>query len=58
MSLMRYISPGRRCEVRREAMVSAADGDGATARMWTDLSAMSWRIASIIVLVFPVPGGP
>ena len=58
MSLIRYIWPGRRWGTRRSAMVSAAEGDGATARMCTSSCFTSCRIASITVLVFPVPGGP
>jgi hypothetical protein len=39
-------------------MVSAAEGDSATARMCMSSCFTSCRIASITVLVFPVPGGP
>ena len=60
ISFRRYISPGLRWGTRRRAIVSAAEGDGAQARMCT--SSFSWEtsciIASITVFVFPVPGGP
>src|SRR5579859_1791384 len=40
-------------------MVSAAEKEGAQARMWTFSSDLtSWRIDSITVFVLPVPGGP
>jgi len=39
-------------------MVSAAEWEGAHAKMCTLSSWMSWRIASMTVLVLPVPGGP
>ena len=58
MSLIRHISPGRRCGTRRRPIVSAAEAEGATARMCTSSCFTSCRIASITVFVFPVPGGP
>jgi len=66
MSFRRNRSPGFRCFERRMAMVSAAEGEGAHARMWIFWDGVedeldwerSWRIASMTVFVFPVPGGP
>jgi hypothetical protein len=58
MSFMRYISPGFKCGVSRRAIVSAAEEEGAQARIWVVSIGTSCKIASITVLVFPVPGGP
>jgi hypothetical protein len=38
--------------------VSAAECEGAQARTWTLGERINCRIASITVLVLPVPGGP